>query len=234
MSTQTTRAGAGQAPTSTGGSTSRQTKDAAAGLATTAGDEARQVASEATDHARRLFEQTRSELTDRASSEQDRLAQGLHELSGQLSQMAGHADEGMARDLVGDVAGRAGDLAGWLEHRDPGAVLDEARRFARRRPGTFLALAAGLGVVAGRMTRGLAEEKREEHGATQPGGSATATGGRHAAETPVTRPATTRAPATTAPVGTPVAPPTAGTAGVSAPGATAAGGGVPDGPVADR
>jgi ElaB/YqjD/DUF883 family membrane-anchored ribosome-binding protein len=180
-----------------------ETKDAAAGVASTAGDEARQVAYEAKDQARRLFEQTRTELTDRATSEQERLAQGLRELSDQLNRMAGHADDGVARDLVGDVAGRAGDLAGWLEHRDPGSVLDEARRFARRRPGTFLAVAAGLGVVAGRMSRGLIEEKREEQSSA---GSGTGTRG-----TPSTAPTPTYPVGSTSaatPVSTTSAPPT--------------------------
>jgi ElaB/YqjD/DUF883 family membrane-anchored ribosome-binding protein len=209
-----------------------ETRDAATGVASTAGEEAREVASEAKDQARRLLEETRTELTDRATSEQERLAQGLRQLSDQLSRMAGHADDGVARDLVGDVAGRTGDLAGWLEHRDPGEVLDEARRFARRRPGTFLAVAAGLGVVAGRMTRGLAEEKRDEHSSATSSG--TGTGGRHAAETPpaasaMTPPGNAAAPATGT---TGVAP--GGTTGATPAGPTAVGGAVPDGPVLDR
>lgn len=201
-----------------------ETKDAAAGVASTAGDEARQVATEAKDQARRLFEQTRTELTDRATSEQDRLAQGLRQLSDQLSQMAGHADDGVARDLVGDAAGRAGELAGWLEHRDPGAVLDEARRFARRRPGTFLAVAAGLGVVAGRMSRGLIEEKREEQASTDSGTGA----GRES----------TTAPTPTPPVvGTPTAGPVTSTTArpaTAVPATPVSGASVPDAPVLDR
>src|SRR4029077_10670527 len=45
--------------------------------------------------------------------------------------------------------------AGWLADRDPGALLDEVRSFARRKPGTYLAIALGAGVLAGRLTRGL-------------------------------------------------------------------------------
>ena len=36
----------------------------------------------------------------------------------------------------------------------PADLLDEVKRFARRRPVAFLALAAAAGVVAGRVTRG--------------------------------------------------------------------------------
>ncbi len=38
---------------------------------------------------------------------------------------------------------------------DPASLLDEAKSFARQRPGAFLLLAAGAGVLAGRLTRGL-------------------------------------------------------------------------------
>ena len=40
------------------------------------------------------------------------------------------------------------------------AFLDEVKRYARRRPGTFLAGAAVLGLVAGRLTRGVVAEKQ--------------------------------------------------------------------------
>ena len=42
-----------------------------------------------------------------------------------------------------------------MADRDPGALLDEVRSFARRKPGTYLAIALGAGVLAGRLTRGL-------------------------------------------------------------------------------
>ncbi|WP_377644907.1 hypothetical protein [Oryzobacter terrae] len=140
-----------------------ETKDAATQVAGTAGEEARKVAREASDQARHLWHQTRSDLTEQATTQQDRAAQGLRELSDQLRKMAdGADDDGMARGLVDDVARRAGDAAGWLEGRDPGAILGEARQFAQRRPGTFLAVAAGLGVLAGRMSRSLVDEKRDD------------------------------------------------------------------------
>ena len=172
MSTQTTHGSGAQSPASSVGAVGQETKGAAADVASTAGDEIRNVARETSDQARRLWQQTRSDLTDQASTQQDRAAQGLRTLSDQLQGMSGSADEGLARDLVDDVARRAGELAGWLENRDPGALLEEARGFAQRKPGTFLALAAGLGVVAGRMSRSLVDEKREEHATSHgPGGT---------------------------------------------------------------
>ena len=63
--------------------------------------------------------------------------------------------DGVATDLARQAADRARTAAGWLADRDPGSLLDEVRTFARRKPGTYLALALGAGVLAGRLTRGL-------------------------------------------------------------------------------
>ena len=57
--------------------------------------------------------------------------------------------------LADQAADRVQSVAGWLEQRQPGEVLDEVRDFARRRPGTFLAAAAVVGLIGGRLTRGL-------------------------------------------------------------------------------
>ena len=64
--------------------------------------------------------------------------------------------DGVATDLARQAADRAWQAAGWLTDRDPGSLLNEVRSFARRKPGTYLAIALGAGVLAGRLTRGLA------------------------------------------------------------------------------
>jgi hypothetical protein len=159
MESQTTTP---QTPTERAGIVGQETKQAAGDVASTAGQEAKQVTREAKDQARQLWSQTRSDLTDQAATQQTRAAGGLRELADQLRQMAGAADQdGMAKGLVDDVARRAGDAASWLDQRDPGSLLDEARSFARQRPGAFLAIAAGVGVLAGRLSRGLVDEARD-------------------------------------------------------------------------
>ena len=60
------------------------------------------------------------------------------------------------------------DLAGWLDQRDPGELLDEVRGIARRKPGTFLLGALAAGVVAGRLTRGAVDASRSDTGAVPP------------------------------------------------------------------
>lgn len=144
--------------------TNTQEATAAAGkVASTAADEARRVGSDAGHQVRHLMGQTRDDLRHQAAAQQSRVASGLRELADQLRDMAdGSESDGMARTLVDDVSRRAGEAAGWLDSRDPGSVLDEARGFARRRPGTFLALAAGVGVLAGRLSRSLIDEARDD------------------------------------------------------------------------
>jgi hypothetical protein len=47
------------------------------------------------------------------------------------------------------------NFAGKLQSREPAELLDEVRRFARRKPGMFLLGAAAAGVLAGRLTSGV-------------------------------------------------------------------------------
>jgi hypothetical protein len=69
-------------------------------------------------------------------------------------------------DLAEQAAGRVDDAAGWLERHEPGEVLDSVRGLARRRPGAFLAGAALLGVLAGRLTRGAVDANRDTGGSS--------------------------------------------------------------------
>jgi len=159
MDTQTT---APQGTTGRADNVKQQSTQAASDVASTAQQEATQVAREAKDQVRELWGRTRSDLTDQAATQQTRVAGGLRELSDQLGSMAGAADQdGMARGLVEDVARRADEAARWLDQRDPGSLLEEARSFARQRPGAFLAIAAGVGVLAGRLSRSLIDESRD-------------------------------------------------------------------------
>ena len=57
-------------------------------------------------------------------------------------------------DLAQEASRRVGEISHWLDTHEPADLLDEVKRFARRRPVAFLALAAAAGVAAGRVTRG--------------------------------------------------------------------------------
>lgn len=118
--------------------------------------EAGNVAQQANHEARNLLGQTREELSSQAGSQQQRAAGGLRSLHSELQDMASKSEtDGPAAQLVRQVADRAGSAASWLENRDPGQIVTEVQRFARQRPGAFLAVAAVAGLLAGRLTRGL-------------------------------------------------------------------------------
>ncbi|MFJ3404871.1 hypothetical protein [Promicromonospora sp. NPDC090134] len=118
-------------------------------------ERARDVAHEATDRTRGLIDRTRTELRSQAASQQQHLANGLRSLGDELGQMAGGAeDPGYATDLVQRAGEATGRAARWMEDRKPADVLHEVEDFARRRPGVFIAITAGAGLLVGRFLRG--------------------------------------------------------------------------------
>lgn len=138
-----------------------QVKDTAASEAghvvETAKSEVGAVAHEAKSQVKDLYGQTVSELRDQAGVQQRRVAEGLRSVGGELSTMAENADGGIAADLVRQASSRIEGVAGWIGDRDPGSLLTEVKTYARRKPGTFIAVAALAGLVAGRLTRALTE-----------------------------------------------------------------------------
>lgn len=131
-------------------------KEHAGAVAGTAQEQTQRVASEAKTQAKDVLGQARTEVNDQARQQQQRAASGLRSLGSELSSMAEQGGQGgMAQDLAHQAAQKASGLADWLENREPGQLIDEARTYARRHPGGFLLGAAVAGVVAGRLTRGL-------------------------------------------------------------------------------
>ncbi|PZE63569.1 hypothetical protein [Curtobacterium sp. MCBD17_021] len=138
-------------------------KEKAANVAGTAKEQAANVASEVSDHARQLFGQASGTLKDQASDQQQRAAGGLRTIGDQLGKMADNDDEqGLAAKVVRDLSGRASSFAGYLEGREPGTLIEDVKSFAARRPGTFIAIAAGAGILAGRLTKALTTEIKHE------------------------------------------------------------------------
>jgi hypothetical protein len=125
-------------------------------VAGTAKEEAANVAAEVKTNARDLLHQAKADLTSQAGTQQQKVAEGLRNISGELHSMANASDQpGVASDLVRQAAERSQSIASWLDNRDPGSLLDEVKSFARQRPGAFLLIAAGAGVLAGRLGRSL-------------------------------------------------------------------------------
>lgn len=114
------------------------------------------VTSDVRAETRRLASQTRQELVGQASQQKDRTAAGLRSVSDELRGMAEHGQSGLGVQLARQGAEFTDQAADFLQQHEPADLLDEVRGFARRRPGTFLLIAAAAGVVAGRLTRALA------------------------------------------------------------------------------
>ena len=155
-------------------------KQAAGEVAQTATDQAKDVAQEATKQARDLVGEARSQLSEQAGAQHRSLVTNLRSLADELSTMAQRSENpGTATDLVGQAGDRAHTVADWLDQREPGDLLGEARSFAQRRPGTFLLGAVVAGVVAGRLTRGVVAAHSDDTGSNgigSNGTSATVTG----------------------------------------------------------
>ena len=125
-------------------------------VADVAREQASGVAIEAGRQGRDLLQQAQGQMEEQAARGQRRVAERLLWLSGELCSMADNSGHGgVAADLVQQAAVRVGDAGQWLDAREPGQVVHEVQSFARRRPAVFLLLAAGAGLVAGRLTRGL-------------------------------------------------------------------------------
>ncbi len=129
----------------------------AGGVVGTAKAEAGAVAHEAKNQVKDLYHQSRSQLMEQATAQQQRVADGLRSVGGELNTMADQSEGGVASDLVRQASTVVQGVAGWIGDRDPGSLLGEVKSYARAKPGTFIAVAALAGLVAGRLTRALSE-----------------------------------------------------------------------------
>jgi hypothetical protein len=130
-------------------------KQAVTEVAQTAAGHAKEIVGEAQSQARNLVGEARDQLRSHAADQHRNAVSNLRSLGDELRSMAGSGEQnGVATDLVSQAADRTHGVAAWLCDRQPEDLLDELRRFARRRPGAFLVGALAAGVVAGRLTRG--------------------------------------------------------------------------------
>lgn len=153
----------------TDASTTDRVREAGSHVASAAVDEAGNVKQEVKHQVRNLAGEVRSQVSSQVATQQERAAGGIRSVSDELRSMAdSSSSQGMASNLVSQAASRAGDVAGWLEGRDPSALLEDVKRFARRRPGVFIAIAAGAGIVVGRLAKSLTSAN-DESGDTSAG-----------------------------------------------------------------
>jgi hypothetical protein len=131
--------------------------DQAGQVAETARNQAREVTSEISSQAREVMRELRTDLHDQSVTQRDRLAGTLRQFSDDLDRMAASTGQsGFAASAATQLAGKSRELSQFLQDHEPADLLDEVRRFARQRPGAFLAGSALAGVLVGRLTRGAA------------------------------------------------------------------------------
>lgn len=150
--------------------TDTPTAEKAQAAASTAADEGKHVAgvaqgeaakvaseakSQATSLAKEATTQVADQVTEQTVQQRDKLVSTLGTLGDDLHQMADNGQGGLASDVAREIATHAQSLTSYLDGREPAALLDDVRDFARRRPGLFLAGALVAGVVAGRVARGV-------------------------------------------------------------------------------
>ncbi len=141
-------------------------KQAATDVAQTAAEHANQVATEAQRQARNLLGEARDQLRGQVGDQQRNAVTRLRSWGDELRSMAnGSQHDGLANDLVGQAGDRAHAVADWLNGRRPEDLLEDLRRFARRRPGAFVFGALAGGLVAGRLTRGVVAAHSDDTGA---------------------------------------------------------------------
>lgn len=129
-------------------------KDSAKHLGDAAKQEASNVLDEAKAQSANLLEELGTDVRAQAATQQEKIAVNLQQISDEFRGMLDASESsGSASALVEQAARHSGNAAEWLGAREPGDLLDAAKDFARRRPGAFLGIALGAGLLAGRITR---------------------------------------------------------------------------------
>jgi hypothetical protein len=128
--------------------------DAGRNVAGTAREQAANVTAEARGQAKNLLGTVSEEVRNQGRTQQSRLAEAVHSVSKELGSMGAKSEEsGPVSDLAQQASRKTGEVAHWLENKEPSDLLEDVRSFARRRPAMFLGICALAGIVAGRLGR---------------------------------------------------------------------------------
>lgn len=121
----------------------------------TAQEQVRTVGSDVQQHARRVLGDTGREVETQLDQRVRQLTQTARSSGDELRALAeGRTDEaGRMGEFATQAAQRLANWSDRAEELGPRGLADEAAKFARRRPGTFLAGAAVAGFLAGRVLR---------------------------------------------------------------------------------
>ncbi len=137
--------------------------------------QAGEVLHEAKSQVRNVAEDLKHDAHQQASRQTERAAEGLRGLAQQIGALVDGrpAEAGMAGDYARRLGDRVTAVAERMEDGGVDGMLQDVRRFARRRPGTFLLGAAVVGFAAGRVLRAGAQgQQGNGNGSSLPAGQA--------------------------------------------------------------
>ena len=89
------------------------------------------------------------EIISRSEFHMSELAETTQEYGRKIAEAASQA-----RDYVGEKATIVGEKLKDLQNKDISEIADEAKEYARRKPGQALLIAAGAGLILGFLLRG--------------------------------------------------------------------------------
>ena len=145
------------------GNVTETAKQAGQSVAQTAKQQTSEVMSQARSQGRMLMDEGARELRTQAGHGQQRLAEVVRSLSGELDELLqGNQQSGPVTELAENARSAGHRTADWLERNSPDDVLDSVRRYAARNPWTFMAICAGIGFVGARLARGMQAAKTDD------------------------------------------------------------------------
>ena len=130
-------------------------------------EQARSVAETAVEQTKGVFANIGADLSKEANTQKLRMAQGLQGFGTELDEVAQNST-GRVPSLAGEAAERTRTLARWLESTDTADMVHSVEDFGRRRPGMFILGSAVAGMVAGRLTRSMIDERSSNADTTTP------------------------------------------------------------------
>jgi hypothetical protein len=139
-----------------GAEVAQDAKDEARSVAHTAQHEAGRVADEVRHQATHLTESAREQLHHQARSQTEHLGEAIGGMGDRIQALADGRpeDAGNVQELARSIAEQAKTVSRRIDELGFDGSVDELQRYARRRPGAFLAGAAAIGFVAARLTQG--------------------------------------------------------------------------------
>jgi vacuolar-type H+-ATPase subunit H len=114
-------------------------------------ERASNVVHEAQEQTRGMIDQARSEVRSQAENQASRASSMTRDLSRELRSMAESNQDGHLTTIAREGASQLERLSTRLDQGGLDGVVTDVKRFARRRPGVFLAGCAGAGFVLGRL-----------------------------------------------------------------------------------